>query len=383
MIVAALLALSSRTRHRPAPPSGPSSSRRNRSASRICSPRCSRSCSRRAGCASIGVRASAPPSLRSARCDRARSTSIPSTPARDLLAILARDAAAAAPRRRFQPRVGASSVGASAFAGSRRLGFENSVRDRRAPRDGRLAASRRRSAISARHARSAARRTHGRLHRPGRRPCRAAAAHTVSISATCARSDPAIKYQALAAGQVDVIDGYSTDGLIARYTISSSSATTATSSRRTRPPPLVGASAWRRTNPRAIAALEELGGRLDVATMRALNKRVEVDGEPVAVGRARRAARTRTRRRRGDRRTRRRVERVADRSVRAYLVEQRATIARLALRHIELVAAVARSLRSSSRPLGLCSSASRVAPRRSFAASACCRRSPASRCSRS
>src|SRR5262249_26988814 len=28
---------------------------------------------------------------------------------------------------------------------------------------------------------------------------------------------PAVKYQALAAGQVDVIDGYSTDGLIARY----------------------------------------------------------------------------------------------------------------------------------------------------------------------
>ena len=28
---------------------------------------------------------------------------------------------------------------------------------------------------------------------------------------------PAVKYQALAAGEVDVIDGYSTDGLIARY----------------------------------------------------------------------------------------------------------------------------------------------------------------------
>ena len=27
----------------------------------------------------------------------------------------------------------------------------------------------------------------------------------------------AVKYQALAAGEVDVIDGYSTDGLIARY----------------------------------------------------------------------------------------------------------------------------------------------------------------------
>ena len=28
---------------------------------------------------------------------------------------------------------------------------------------------------------------------------------------------PAVKYQALAAGQVDVIDGYATDGLIAKY----------------------------------------------------------------------------------------------------------------------------------------------------------------------
>ena len=28
---------------------------------------------------------------------------------------------------------------------------------------------------------------------------------------------PAVKYQALAAGEVDVIDGYATDGLIARY----------------------------------------------------------------------------------------------------------------------------------------------------------------------
>src|SRR3989337_2587189 len=28
---------------------------------------------------------------------------------------------------------------------------------------------------------------------------------------------PAVKYQALAAGEVDVIDGYSTDGFIARY----------------------------------------------------------------------------------------------------------------------------------------------------------------------
>ena len=39
----------------------------------------------------------------------------------------------------------------------------------------------------------------------------------VCTSATCESLWPAVKYQALAAEQVDVIDGYSTDGLIARY----------------------------------------------------------------------------------------------------------------------------------------------------------------------
>ena len=33
----------------------------------------------------------------------------------------------------------------------------------------------------------------------------------------CVRCSPAVKYQALASGDVDVIDGYSTDGLIVRY----------------------------------------------------------------------------------------------------------------------------------------------------------------------
>jgi osmoprotectant transport system permease protein len=145
---------------------------------------------------------------------------------------------------------------------------------------------------------------------------------------------PAIKYQALAAGQVDVIDGYSTDGLIARYDL-----TVLRDDRHFFPPyeaaPLVGARLVA-TNPRAIAALEELGGQIDVARMRALNERVEVHGEPVAsvardalaqlglVGGTANAATKST---------------ATDRtSFASYLVEQRATIARLALRHIELVA---------------------------------------------
>jgi osmoprotectant transport system permease protein len=90
---------------------------------------------------------------------------------------------------------------------------------------------------------------------------------------------PAVKYQALAAGEVDVIDGYSTDGLIARYDL-----VVLEDDRRFFPPyeaaALVsGRLASRR--PAAVAALTELSGRLDEATMRRLNRRLEVDREPV------------------------------------------------------------------------------------------------------
>ena len=74
-------------------PTGRSWLRRSRSANRICWPRCSRSCSSRAASASSAGQAWAPPRSRSAPCDRARSTSIPSTPGRD-----SRDPARLAPR---------------------------------------------------------------------------------------------------------------------------------------------------------------------------------------------------------------------------------------------------------------------------------------------
>jgi osmoprotectant transport system permease protein len=90
---------------------------------------------------------------------------------------------------------------------------------------------------------------------------------------------PAVKYQALAAGSVDVIDGYSTDGLIARYDL-----VVLDDDREFFPPyeaaPLVRASLGGDA-PGAIDALVRLGGRLDAPTMRALNRRLEVDGEPV------------------------------------------------------------------------------------------------------
>lgn len=90
----------------------------------------------------------------------------------------------------------------------------------------------------------------------------------------------AVKYRALAEGTVDVIDGYSTDGLIARHNL-----VVLEDDRAVFPPyeaaALVGARLWR-DMPDAVLALGRLSGRLDEATMRALNARVEVNGEPVA-----------------------------------------------------------------------------------------------------
>ncbi|CAN5854003.1 glycine betaine ABC transporter substrate-binding protein [soil metagenome] len=90
---------------------------------------------------------------------------------------------------------------------------------------------------------------------------------------------PAVKYQALAAGQVDVIDGYSTDGLIARYDL-----VVLRDDRGFFPPYEAAALVSGRLverQPAAIAALTELSSRLDEATMRRLNRRLEVDREPV------------------------------------------------------------------------------------------------------
>ena len=91
---------------------------------------------------------------------------------------------------------------------------------------------------------------------------------------------PAVKYQALASGAVDVIDGYSTDGLLARYDL-----ITLIDDRHFFPPYEAAALVSNRLDdqaPGAIAALTLLSGRLDEATMRRLNRRVEVNGEDVS-----------------------------------------------------------------------------------------------------
>lgn len=89
----------------------------------------------------------------------------------------------------------------------------------------------------------------------------------------------ALKYAALAKGSVDVIDGYSTDGLIARYRL-----VVLQDDRHFFPPyeaaALVSAR-LQRENPGAIATLTALSGMLGDSLMRALNARVEVEHEPV------------------------------------------------------------------------------------------------------
>jgi osmoprotectant transport system permease protein len=92
---------------------------------------------------------------------------------------------------------------------------------------------------------------------------------------------PAIKYQALAAGAIDVIDGYSTDGLIARYDL-----VVLDDDRRFYPPyqaAAVVAAVLQRSDPGAVLALTELSDRISAVRMRQLNERVEVDGNSAAV----------------------------------------------------------------------------------------------------
>ncbi len=91
---------------------------------------------------------------------------------------------------------------------------------------------------------------------------------------------PAVKYVALAESAVDVIDGYSTDGLLAKYEL-----TTLVDDKAFFPPYEAAALVsprLSRDRPDAIAVLSLLSGRLDEAAMRSFNRRVEVDGEPIA-----------------------------------------------------------------------------------------------------
>lgn len=90
---------------------------------------------------------------------------------------------------------------------------------------------------------------------------------------------PAVKYQALMSGAVDLIDAYSTDGLLDRYPL------TVLEDDRGFFPPYDAAAVVRgavaRTRPEVVAALTQLSSRIPVTRMRRWNARVEVAGDPV------------------------------------------------------------------------------------------------------
>jgi osmoprotectant transport system permease protein len=90
-----------------------------------------------------------------------------------------------------------------------------------------------------------------------------------------------VKYQALAAGAVDVIDGYSTDGFISRHDL-----VVLRDDRRFFPPYEAAALVsghFYREQPHAVLALTELSGRIDETRMRRWNQRVEAEGVEIAI----------------------------------------------------------------------------------------------------
>jgi osmoprotectant transport system substrate-binding protein/osmoprotectant transport system permease protein len=159
---------------------------------------------------------------------------------------------------------------------------------------------------------------------------------------------PAVKYQALAAGEVDVIDGYSTDGLIARYDL-----VVLRDDKRFFPPyeaaALVSGGLVER-RPAAIAALTELSSRLDEAMMRRLNRRLEVDREPVGrIARDALAALGLT----AVRETAAIPEPRREESLPGYLWTRRASLLRMTARHLLLVALSLAAAIAVAVPVGL------------------------------
>jgi osmoprotectant transport system permease protein len=164
---------------------------------------------------------------------------------------------------------------------------------------------------------------------------------------------PALKYQALASGSVDVVDGFSTDGLLARYGL-----VVLADDRHFFPPyeaaALLGARAAARSD--VVAALTLLSGRLGEATMRSLNRRVEVDGED-----ARAAATTALRglglvtaaHAAGNASGGITSDRAREPSFGTYIWGRRSALGRLIVRHLWLVALALAAASLVAIPLGL------------------------------
>jgi osmoprotectant transport system permease protein len=168
---------------------------------------------------------------------------------------------------------------------------------------------------------------------------------------------PAVKYQALAAGEVDVIDGYSTDGFITRYDL-----VVLEDDRRFFPPYEAAAlvsPALQREVPAAISVLTELSGRLTEDDMRRLNQRIEVEGIPVA--RVAAGALLSLRLTRAGPADPAAARDVVKGRVFSYLWTQRETILSLTLRHLLLVSVSLLGAIAVALPLGLALERSRRA----------------------
>ena len=158
----------------------------------------------------------------------------------------------------------------------------------------------------------------------------------------------AVKYTALVNGNVDVIDGYSTDGLIARHGL-----VVLDDDRGFFPPyeaaALVSGLFYREV-PQAIAALSELSGRIDQALMQRLNERVESGGEEiprVAAAALRELGLL-------DPATREPQATASGRSsLLRYFIDQRALLASLTLRHLLLVLVSLGAAIAVALPVGL------------------------------
>ncbi len=90
---------------------------------------------------------------------------------------------------------------------------------------------------------------------------------------------PAVKYQALASGAVDVIDGYSTDGLLSAFDL-----VTLRDDLAFFPPydaAAIVSPRITRSRPDVIAALSELSGRISESQVREWNRRIETEREPI------------------------------------------------------------------------------------------------------
>ena len=96
---------------------------------------------------------------------------------------------------------------------------------------------------------------------------------------------PDFMYAAVASGEVDVIAGYTSDGLIAKYGL-----TVLDDPKHAIPPydAIVLLSPRRADDPKLRAALQPLLGKIDIATMREANLRAsgnDAESSPAAVAR--------------------------------------------------------------------------------------------------